>query len=97
MRHDDGDEEGRRCGMCGKTLRPYDSISVTDLGERCYRCFNEELADRLGIAFDHTPIAPIVVADADGVRLRFEIRSMLVGTVHAMYAREVRSRDAAGG
>jgi hypothetical protein len=97
MRHDDGDEERRRCGMCGKVLRPYDSISVTDVGERCYRCFNEELADRLGIDFDNTPIAPIVVADADGVRHRFEIRSMLVGTGHAMYAREVRSRDAAGG
>jgi hypothetical protein len=55
------------------------------------------LADRLGIAFDNTPIAPIVVADADGVRHRFEIRSMLVGTGHAMYAREVRNRDAAGG
>jgi hypothetical protein len=94
MRHDDGDEERRRCGICGKVLRPYDSISVTDVGERCYRCFNEELADRLGIAFDNTPI---VVADADGVRHRFEIRSMLVGTGHAMYAREVRSRDARDG
>jgi hypothetical protein len=97
MRHNDGDEERCRCGLCGKVLRPYDSISVTDVGERCYRCFNEELADRLGIAFDNTPIAPIVVADADGVRHRFEIRSMLVGTGHAMYAREVGIRDAAGG
>ncbi len=97
MKHDDGNEERRRCGLCRKILRPYDSISVTEVGDRCYRCFNEELADRLGIAFDNTPIAPIVVADADGVRHRFEIRSMLVGTGHAMYAREVRNRDAAGG
>jgi hypothetical protein len=97
MRHDDRDEERRRCGICGKSLRPFDSISVTDVGERCNRCFNEELADRLGIAFDNTPIAPIVVADADGVRHRFEIRSMLVGTGHAMSAREVGNRDAAGG
>ncbi len=97
MRHDDRDEGRRQCGLCGKVLRPYDSISVTDVGERCYRCFNEELADRRGIAFDNTPIAPIVVADADGVRHRFEIRSMLVGTGHAMCAREIGSRDAAGG
>ena len=93
MRHDDGDEERRRCGLCGKILRPYDSISVAEVGERCYRCFNEELADRLGIDFDNTPIAPIVVTDVDGVRHRFEIRSMLVGTGHAMSAREVRNRD----
>src|SRR4051794_38154300 len=97
MSHDDGDEERRRCGMCGKVLRPYDSISVTDVDERCCRCFNEELAGRLSIAFDNTPIAPTVVADADGVRHRFEIRSLLVGTGHAMYARKVRSPDAGGG
>ncbi len=97
MMHDDQNDERRRCGVCGKSLRPNDSISVADVGERCYRCFNEELADRLGIAFDNTPIAPIVVADADGVRHRFEIRSLLVGTGHAMYAREGKSRDAAGG
>ncbi len=97
MRRDDGDEERRRCGLCEKILRPYDSISVAEVGERCYRCFNEELADRLGIDFDNTPIAPIVVTDVDGVRRRFEIRSMLVGTGHAMYAREVRNRDGKGG
>lgn len=97
MRHDDGDQERRRCGLCRKTLRPFDSISVADVGERCYRCFNDEMADRLGIDFDNTPIAPITVADVDGVRHRFEIRSMLVGTGHAMYAREVKNRDPEGG
>jgi hypothetical protein len=97
MRHDDGDEERRRCGLCRKTLRPFDSISVADVGERCYRCFNDEMADRLGIDFDNTRIAPITVVDLDGVRHRFEIRSMLVGTGHAMYAREVKNRDAEGG
>jgi hypothetical protein len=97
MRHDDQDEEQRRCGLCGKILRPYDSISVTDVGERCCRCFNEELAERLGVDFDNTPIAPVVITDVDGVRHRFEIRSMLVGTGHAMYAREVGHRDARGG
>jgi hypothetical protein len=96
MRNDDQDEE-RRCGLCGKILRPYDSISVAEVGERCYRCFNEELAERLGVDFDNTPIAPIVVTDVDGVRHRFEIRSMLVGTGHAMYGREITKRDARGG
>jgi hypothetical protein len=97
MRHDDGDEERRRCGLCGEILRPYDSISVAEVGERCCRCFNEELAERLGVDFDNTPIAPIVVTDVDGVRHRFEIRSMLVPTGHAMSAREVSKPDARGG
>lgn len=97
MRHDDRDEERSRCGLCGKILRPYDSISVAQVGERCHRCFNEELAQRLGVDFDNTPIAPIVVTDVDDVRHRFEIRSMLVPTGHAMYAREITKRDARGG
>ena len=63
MRHDDRDEQRRRCGVCGTSVRPNDLISVADVGERCNRCFNEELADRLGIDFDNTPIAPIVVAE----------------------------------
>jgi hypothetical protein len=97
MRHDDRDEQRRRCGVCGTSLRPNDLISVADVGERCNRCFNEELADRLGIDFDNTPIAPIVVADADGARHRFEIRSLLVGTGHVMSAREVTNRGATSG
>jgi len=97
MRHDDRDEERRRCGLCGKILRPYDSISVAEVGERCNSCFNEELAERRGVDFDNTPIAPVTVTDVDGVRHRFLIRSMLVGTGHAMSAREVRPRDARGG
>ena len=70
MRHDDGNEERSRCGLCGKILRPYDSISVAEVGERCYRCFNGELAKRLGVDFDNTPIAPIVVTGVDGLRHR---------------------------
>ncbi len=92
-----GRECRRRCGVCGKVLRPYDSISVAEVGERCCRCFNEELAERLGVNFDNTPIAPVAVTDVDGVGHRFEIRSMLVGTGHAMSAREIGHRDARGG
>ncbi len=51
------------CGLCGKTLRPYDTIAVAGVGERCYRCFNEETAQRLGADFDNTPIEPIVLTD----------------------------------
>jgi len=66
-RHEAGnrDEERRRCGLCGKILRPYDSISVAKVGARCCRCFNQELADRLGVDFDNTP-AGIVVAAHSG-------------------------------
>ncbi len=97
MNHDDRDEERRRCVLCRKVLRPHDSISVAEVGERCYRCSNKELAERLGVDFENTLIAPIVVTDVDGVRHRFEIRSMLVPTGHAMYAREITKLETRGG
>jgi hypothetical protein len=55
------------------------------------------VSHRLGIDFGNTSIAPIVVTDVDGVPHRFEIRSMLVPTGHAMSAREFSNPDARGG
>ena len=71
-------------------------ITVSGVGQRCYRCFNEEMSARVGVAFDHTPLDPIVLADHDGVPRTFEIRSMLVATGHAMRAEEVPRRERGG-
>src|SRR5712692_9454913 len=71
-----------KCGACGKALTSFETITVAGEGDRCYSCFNRETADRLGVTFDNTPLAPIVLADADGAQHTFEIRSMLVPTGH---------------
>ena len=42
----------------------------------------------MGVDFDHTPLQPVTVSDADGVEHTFEFRSMLVATGHALHARE---------
>lgn len=76
------------CERCGQPLKSHESISVANVGLRCYRCFNEETAAMMGIDFDNTPLQPITVSDADGVDHTFEFRSMLVATGHALYARE---------
>ncbi len=78
-----------RCDKCGRTLGAGESISVTGVGERCYPCFNEEIAARMGLEFDDTPVQPIELADADGVRRRFEIQSLLAATGREMIAQEV--------
>lgn len=96
MSHD-RNQERRRCGLCRKILRAHDSISIAGVGDRCYRCFNDETADELGVDFDNTAMPPFAVTDVDGVRHRFEIRSMLVPTGHAMSAREVGKPGAKGG
>lgn len=90
--------QDNKCGACGKTLGPFESITVAGVGDRCYACFNREMADRIGIAFafDNTPLQPIVIADADGVPHTFRIRSMLVATGHEMEALEITNDQQLG-
>lgn len=78
-----------RCGACGKALGSFETITVAGEGDRCHACFNRDMSDRLGVAFDHTLLQPIVIADADGVPHTFQIRSMLVATGHEMEALEM--------
>ncbi|HXW08393.1 MAG TPA: hypothetical protein VD833_24390 [Vicinamibacterales bacterium] len=42
----------------------------------------------MGVDFDNTPLQPVTIRDVEGVEHAFEFRSMLVGTGHALYARE---------
>jgi hypothetical protein len=83
------------CGRCGKVLEPGDTITVVDIGERCYGCFNAEMADRLGVALAPLSLQPVELTDADGVPHTFQIRSMLVPTGHELEA--VESTPAEGG
>ena len=76
------------CNRCGRALQPYETITVTGVGVRCYPCFNEEASARMGVDFDNTPLQPVTVTDSGGVEHTFEFRSMLVATGHALYARE---------
>ena len=81
-----------RCGRCGRSIRPDETITVSEAGERCYPCFNDEVTARLGVAFDNAVLQPIVLAGHDGAPRTFEIRSMLVPTGHEMIAQEVPYR-----
>ena len=84
------------CGRCKQRLKPHETISVADVGLRCYRCFNEETSAKMGVDFDNSPLQPVTVPDADGVAHTFEFRSMLVATGHALHAREAVSAGQEG-
>lgn len=85
------------CGRCGRNLGCDPAVSVTGVGTRCFPCFNEETARRMGVSFDNTPLQPIELAGHDGVVHRFEMRSMLCGSGHEMIAEEVPRREDGGG
>ena len=82
--------------MSGENPNETDGSQHHGVGQRCYRCFNEETSARFGVAFDNTPLDPIVLADHDGVLRTFAIQSMLVPTGHAMYGQETPRRDGGG-
>jgi hypothetical protein len=89
-------EDGKPYGSCGRPLRPDETITIVGVGERCFSCFNAEMAQQLNVDFDDTRLAPVVLADRDGVPRTFEIRSRLVPTGHAMQAVEVPLRKRGG-
>lgn len=85
-----------RCGACGATLEPSEAIHVAGEGPRCYRCFNREIAERMGLDDDAPQFQPVVLDDADGAPHTFLIRSILVPTGHELEAVEKTDDDRPG-
>ena len=85
-----------RCGKCGRTFGAGELISIGGEERRCYPCFNDEIAARMGVEFDDTPIQPIELAGADGTVHRFRIQSLLAATGREMIAEEVPRPERGG-
>ena len=85
-----------RCVVCGSEPASFEAISVVGIGVHCFRCYNQDVALRMGVSFDNTALAPVTLNDVDGVPHHFEIRSRLVGTGHVMDALEVQKGQPRG-
>ena len=88
---------GDRCGRCGRDLASATFLNVGDRGVRCFPCFNDETAARMGVAFDTTRLGPIELPDNDRAMHRFDVKSLLVATGHEMIAEEIPRREDGGG
>jgi hypothetical protein len=82
-----------RCGACGATLGPSETIHVLGEGPRCYPCFNRKIAERVGVDFAEPQFQPVVLEDPDGIPHTFLIRSILVPTGHELEAVEKTETD----
>ncbi len=71
------------CHTCSAPIAGYDSVSFgsmeTGYRELCSRCFNEEVAERGEIDFQHVNFEPIDMTDATGKAHRFHFRLHLLG------------------
>ena len=83
-----------RCHTCQAPIAGYDSVHFgsieTGYRDLCSRCFNEEVAERGEIDFQHVQFDPIEMIDADGAVHQFHFRLHLLGDRVSLEAFEVK-------
>lgn len=84
------------CEVCRSQTPVHRSVHVTERGDLCFTCFNEEMAARMGVDFDNARLPSVVMKDATGESHAFDIVSRFCATGHAMDAVEVREGEARG-
>jgi hypothetical protein len=84
------------CVVCGSEPASFETVTVAGIGDHCFRCYNDDVARRMGVDFDNASLAPVILNDASELPHHFEIRSQLVGTGHLMEAIEVLEGEARG-
>ena len=63
------------CSACGANVSPYDGVSVgykEGTKFMCSRCYNESMAEYLGLDYDHVSFDPLTLQDLDGVPHTFQ-------------------------
>lgn len=62
----------------------------------CLRCFNESVAARSGVEFEHVDFPPLELTDSDGRSRRFEFALRLLGDRLALDAQELVDGERTG-
>ena len=70
------------CSACGASVSSYDGVSVGyEEGTKflCPRCYNESIAEYLGLDYEHVSFDPLTLQDLDGVPHTFQFRPHIFG------------------
>ena len=79
------------CSACGANVSPYDGVSVEyKEGTKllCSRCYNESMAEYLGLDYEHVSFDPLTLQDLDGVPHTFQFRPHIFGDQLSLEALE---------
>jgi hypothetical protein len=89
-----------KCERCGKEVHNYNDfiMAYTENGNYiplCFRCYNKEISEAIGIEFDEIDLQPILLQDADGTdhTFYFSVRLMEVGLVLRAFEKEYKNRS----
>ena len=70
------------CTACGANVSSYDGVSVGyKEGTKflCSRCYNESMAEHLGLDYEHVSFDPLTIQDLDGESRTFQFRPRIFG------------------
>ena len=89
-----------QCHTCHARVAGYDAIHFgsieTGYRDLCSRCFNEEVARRGQLTFEHVGFEPVDMSDAAGVKHRFHFLLRHLGDRVALEAFEVQGGERGG-
>ena len=80
------------CSACGTKVASYDGVSLSAKeGARflCSRCYNETVAEYLGLDYEHVAFEPVTLQDLDGIPHTFQFRPHIFGDRLSLMALEV--------
>lgn len=84
------------CSTCGTAIASRDGVHVGDMNETrllCSRCYNESIAEYLGLDYEHIEFDPITLEDPNGVPHTFQFRSHIFSEELSLEAREVTENE----
>jgi len=88
------------CEECGSRVRFAEGVRLEGPGRAvrllCNKCFNQFKAKAMDLDFEHPAFSPVAMEDCEGVRHRFEIRTMLMGELVTLRAVEEPENGAVG-
>jgi len=68
----------RACSACGAEVASYDGVFLS-AGEEtrflCSRCYNDTVAEYLGLDYEHVAFEPVTLEDRDGMHHTFQFRT----------------------
>ena len=80
------------CSACGANVSSYDGVSVgykEGTKFMCSKCYNESIAEYLGLDYEHVSFDPLTLQDLDGVPHTFQFRPQLFGEQLSLEALEI--------
>ena len=84
------------CSACGSQGASYDGVWLGgNEGTRflCSRCYNETIAEYLGLDYEHVAFEPVTLVDLDGVSHTFRFRSHVFSDQLSLEALETGVED----